>query len=97
MFSLHVPIKVFLTREFKVARDTRVRLLYLVNELMTLHLIFPNKTFATMLTDVWPLTSVNKRVACEFILAGIGFTTHNALEWPLTSVDACVNHKTLIP
>ena len=50
-----------------------------------------------MLTDVWPLTSVNKCVACEFILAGIGFTTHNALEWPLTSVDACVNHKPLIP
>ena len=40
---------------------------------------------------------MNKCVTCEFILAGIRFTTHNALERPLTSVDARMNNKTLIP
>ena len=64
---------------------------------MPLQLIFPNESFATMLTDVRPLTSVDKCVTSEFILAGIRFTAHNALERPLTRVDAGVNHKTFIP
>lgn len=97
MFLFHMSVECFLTNKLQVAWHTGKRLVYFVNHLMPLQLVFPCEGLPTMLTHKRSFSSMDNCMPGEFVFSSVALTAYNAHIRALSCVDSCVHTKPLRP